>query len=234
MFRGWKSLNPNLQEDIIQMLPLKNLLATIGALGLMVLLVELYPEPWLEKAIPEYSTSSHGTPPLVMKGGDPYIRALMRTITASEANVSRPYSVIYGGEQIWDLSRHPERCVTIVSGPNAGNCSTAAGRYQFINTTWYDKAQSYHPRPWGFLFWKVYSFEPQYQDKVVYAWLSDPQAWGMNISEQLREGNLDKVLRRLSGTWTSLGYGIENNVMTPHLSRIYQRMLDEELQQAQS
>lgn len=173
----------------------------------------------------------NGTQPLVMKGGDPYIRALMRTISASEANVSQPYAVLYGGEYVRDLSRHPERCVPIVAGPNIGNCTTAAGRYQFINTTWYEKAQRYHPRPWGFFFRQGYSFEPQFQDAVVYAWLSDQQAWGMDISEQLQQGKLDQVLRRLSGTWTSLGYGIETNAMTGYLPGIYQRMLREELQQ---
>ncbi|NEP61294.1 MAG: glycoside hydrolase, partial [Symploca sp. SIO2G7] len=38
------------------------------------------------------------------------------------------------------------------------------------------------------------------------------------------------VLRKLSGTWTSLGYGIEDNVMTKKLPKIYQRLLKEELQ----
>lgn len=50
-----------------------------------------------------------------MQGGDPYIRALMRTISASEANGNRPYSLLYGGQQVKDLSRHPEICVTIVT-----------------------------------------------------------------------------------------------------------------------
>jgi muramidase (phage lysozyme) len=38
------------------------------------------------------------------------------------------------------------------------------------------------------------------------------------------------VLRRLSGTWTSLGYGIESNTMTARLPRIYQEILQEELE----
>jgi len=51
-----------------------------------------------------------------MKGGDPYIRALMRTISASEASGNRPYSLLYGGEQVNDLSHHPQKCITIVTG----------------------------------------------------------------------------------------------------------------------
>ena len=182
-----------------------------------------------EKSPPDPAFGSN-LPPLVMQGGDPYIRALMRTISASEANDSRPYSILYGGDRVSDLSRHPERCITIVNGPNKGNCSTAAGRYQMINTTWYALAPRYHPQPSGFLLWKSYSFEAKYQDKVVYAWLQDSQEWGTDIAELLRQGKLDRVLKLLSGTWTSLGYGIEDNAMTSSLPKVYQKVLQEELQ----
>ncbi|NEP59601.1 MAG: glycoside hydrolase family protein [Symploca sp. SIO2G7] len=208
---------------------MKRIVTILSVLVLITLAVELR-SGFGQRQLPNYPGSSSGTPPLVMKGGDPYIRALMRTIAASEANDPQPYTLLYGGKRTWDLSRHPERCVTIVAGPNKGNCTTAAGRYQFINTTWHEKAVRYHPGPSGFLFWKYYSFEAQYQDAVVYAWLSDKQAWGMDISQKLQQGKLDQVLRKLSGTWTSLGYGIEDNVMTKKLPKIYQRLLKEELQ----
>ena len=174
----------------------------------------------------------YGTQPLVMEGGDPYIRALMRTISASEANDRQPYTIIYGGDHVSDLSRHPNRCVPIVAGPNIRNCTTAAGRYQMLNTTWDQNSKRYHPAPSGFMLWKSYSFEPKFQDAVVYAWLSDRQAWGVDISALLRQGKLNQVLRLLSGTWTSLGYGIENNSMSGKLPAIYQKMLKEELQAA--
>lgn len=169
---------------------------------------------------------------LQMQGGDPYIRALMRTISAAESNDPRPYSILYGGEHVKDLSRHPEQCITIISGPNRGNCSTAAGRYQMLNTTWREKAQRYHPQPSQFMVWVSYSFEPEFQDAVVHAWLSDSQAWGTDISELLRKGELNRVLRLLSSTWTSLGYGIEDNSITKRLPVVYQKMLQEELQVA--
>jgi muramidase (phage lysozyme) len=175
------------------------------------------------------NTSLYGTQPLVMSGGDPYIRALMRTITASEANVSRPYNVVYGGKQVEDLSEHPQLCVTIVVGPNTGNCTTAAGRYQMLDLTWNQTAQKYHPHPSGFWRWKSYSFEAEYQDAVVYAWLSDSPAWGTDIAQLLRQGEITQVLQLLSTTWTSLGYGIETNSMSNYLPQIYQNMLQEEL-----
>lgn len=190
--------------------------------------------PSFKQHQPQQKTSTRlpGTIPLVMKGGDPYIRALMRTISASESNVSQPYSVIYGGEYVNNLSRHPERCVTIVNGPNKGNCSTAAGRYQMLNRTWKEKAHRYHPKPEQLIFWTSYSFEEEYQDAVVYAWLKDRRAWGADLSKLLKQGKVEQVLRMLSGTWTSLGYGIETNSMSRHLPKIYQQLLHEELEAA--
>ncbi len=181
-------------------------------------------------ANPTFETAK--TPPLMMTGGDPYVRALMRTISSSEANDRRPYSVLYGGSHVADLSHHPEKCIRIVNGPNINKCSTAAGRYQMINTTWATMARKYHPQPDCvlFVFQCTYSFEPQYQDAVVHAWLSDEQAWNMNIPQLLKDGELEQVRRRLSSTWTSLGYGIETNSMTPRLAKIYQQLVKQELE----
>lgn len=79
------------------------------------------------------------------------------------------------------------------------------------------------------MFWASYSFEPEYQDKVVYSWLSDSKEWGVNIAQLLREGKVNQVLKTLSPTWTSLGYGIETNSVSSSLPRIYQKVLQEEL-----
>ncbi len=168
--------------------------------------------------------------PLVMQGGDPYLRALMRTISAAESNTEDPYRLLYGGERVKDLSVHPDECVRIVNGPNEDDCTTAAGRYQFLTTTWELEASHYHPdAPAWYEMWKQPSFEPEYQDEVVYNWLADPDAWGEDFSKLLREGQINTVLERLSGTWTSLGYGIEDNSMSDLLPQVYERMLTEEL-----
>ncbi len=168
--------------------------------------------------------------PLEMEGGDPHIRALMRTISAGESNTADPYRLLYGGERVKDLSVHPDECVTIVNGPNRGDCTTAAGRYQFLTTTWQQEARNYHPqRPAWYELWERPSFEPVFQDRVVHDWLNDPEAWGVDIAALLREGEVEAVLQRLSGTWTSLGYGIEDNSMSALLPKIYDEMLAEEL-----
>ncbi len=204
-------------------------LAAAGVLALLLLGLRAWVLRWPELTVSPVAPLA-GTPPLAMTGGDPYVRALMRTITASEANDPQPYTLLYGGARFSDLSRHPERCVPIVAGPNRGNCTTAAGRYQFLDSTWREKAQQYHPEPNNFLWWQHYSFVPEHQDGVVYRWLRDPQAWqGHDIPALLRAGELPTVLRLLSDTWTSLGYGIETNVMSPFLPAIYEAMLAEEL-----
>jgi muramidase (phage lysozyme) len=164
--------------------------------------------------------------PLVMEGGDPYLRALMRTISYSESNDANPYHIIYGGDHVQDLSQHPEKCVPI---PHQSLCSTASGRYQFLNQTWYEKAQKYHPHPTGMLWWKNYSFEPIYQDQVMYQWLKDPQAWGFNIAQRLRNKEEAQVFCDLSPTWTSLPCGKEPNINTKQLlTQVYPQRLKEE------
>lgn len=168
--------------------------------------------------------------PLTMQGGDPYLRALMRTISAAESNTKDPYRLLYGGKRVKDLSIHPDECIRIVNGPNMDDCTTAAGRYQFLTTTWETQAQSYHPeRPAWYEMWEHPSFEPLYQDVVVHDWLADASVWGVDISQRLEAGEVSDVLELLSGTWTSLGYGIETNSMSSLLPRIYEDMLAEEL-----
>lgn len=171
-----------------------------------------------------------GTRALEMEGGDPYLRALMRTISASESNVRRPYHVLHGGGYVQSLAQHPNRCEAIGAGPNRGNCSTAAGRYQLLYSTWLELAARHHPqRTRDPLDATRLSFAPPYQDVVVHAWLADRRAWGMDLSAQLRQGRVRQVLRRLSGTWTSLGYGIESNRMSGKLPHLYQDLVQEEL-----
>lgn len=193
----------------------------LAAVSLMLVLLWLW-RPWL--LLP-------GTQPLVMQGGDPYLRALMRTISAAESNVRRPYHVVHGGDYVGTLDRHPNRCEAIGQGPNRGNCSTAAGRYQLLYSTWLELAAKYHPqRTDDALDATGLSFAPVYQDAVVHAWLQE-RRWG-NVSAQLQQGRIQPVLRRLSGTWTSLGYGIESNSMSRELPGVYLGLVREELKAA--
>jgi muramidase (phage lysozyme) len=204
------------------------LLLVGGAIGVVAVLYgyALYQHS-IETTI-EDPKSTAKIPPLVMKGGDPHIRSLMRMISTSEANDAQPYSLIYGGSRAAKLDKHPSKCITINAGPNKGNCSTAAGRYQTINTTWYDIAERYQGKKIC-LMWKCqYSFAPLEQDKVVHAWLSDKKFWKMDIAQELRDKKIAAVRKKLSPTWTSLGYGIETNAQTSKLDQNFDQILQEE------
>jgi len=208
--------------------PIVQRLLVMGTLALMAGAVLV--DGWrMDREIRDPRWEGYEPAPLVMDGGDPHIRALMRTISYSEANDPQPYSLLYGGDRLGDLSRHPDLCVPIVAGPNIGDCTTAAGRYQFITTTWEEQASRYHPKPDGVWLWKDYSFAPEYQDEVVYGWLSDPTVWGVDLAQLLREGRLDEVFYILSPTWTSLGYGIETNALSGDLPWVYEQVLQEEM-----
>jgi muramidase (phage lysozyme) len=209
----------HLRTALARVLRSKMLWSAVGA-ALMLLLLWIW-RPLL--LIP-------GTQPLTMAGGDPHLRALMRTISASESNVMRPYHVLHGGASVGTLERHPNRCEAIGQGPNRGNCSTAAGRYQLLFGTWIELAARHHPdRTDNAMDAVGLSFSALDQDRVVHAWLADPRAWRQDIAAQLRQGRVQPVLRRLSSTWTSLGYGIETNNMSRELPRLYQRLLKDEL-----
>ncbi len=160
----------------------------IGILSLALLILI-----WQKFSVHKISTIDN-IPPVVMKGGDPYIRALMRTISTSEALDSNPYTLLYGGKHFSDFNRHPNQCITIVSGPHKGECSTAAGRYQLLTITWQEKVKKYHHKFSNSVSITPESFEPQIQDQVVYAWLKDHHAWGVDIAVLLKQGKLNQVL----------------------------------------
>jgi nickel/cobalt tolerance cation efflux system protein len=193
------------------------------------LLIPLVIFLWLEKK-EKNPVLELNFPPLEMSEGTPYIRALMRTISAAESNTSNPYIALYGGKHFHDFSRHPNRCIPIVTGPNIGKCTTAAGRYQFLTETWLLKAAKYHPAPQRTSAGITYSFEPKYQDIVVYRWLKDRHQWDVRLLTLLKEDRVEDVLTELSDVWTSLGAGIEDNSMTSHLPKLYRQFLAQELQ----
>jgi cation efflux system protein involved in nickel and cobalt tolerance len=176
-----------------------------------------------------YLRIAEDVPPLVMPNGDPYIRALMRTIAASESSGKNSYALLYGGSHIHDLSQHPDRCIPIKTYVNKGQCSTASGRYQFLTSTWIEKATKYHPNPSTTQNGVTYSFEPEYQDIVVYRWLKDHHQWNVDILTLLKKDRIEDALTELSDVWTSLGSGIEDNLMTPLLPKLYRTFLAEEL-----
>ena len=93
-----------------------------------------------------------------------------------------------------DFSQHPNQAVTITEGPEAGNVSTAAGRYQFTYPTW-KEAQAALNLP---------DFSPESQDRAAW-WLAQRDyrlnTGGRDLLTDIAEGTFD--ITALETTWAA-------------------------------
>lgn len=131
-------------------------------------------------------------------------KALLDAIAGSE---SGGYNSRYPSKTFSGYDDHPRIDERILSGPNKGKTSNAAGRYQFLSTTW-DR-------------WKPgNAFTPENQDIAAYNLAIAAYGYGeQGLLKALRENPL-AVANKLSGTWTSLPGGIEpNNATNGFISR---------------
>ena len=98
--------------------------------------------------------------------------------------------------------RHPRVAEPITSGPDVGKTSSAAGRYQFIGTTWDDQAKKLGLK----------DFSPANQDTA--AWNLAQEEYkaktGKDLLTVLKSGDqaaISDVPSQLSGQWSSLPGG---------------------------
>lgn len=145
----------------------------------------------------------------------PVARALLDTIAGTE---SPGYDVIYGGRRFSDFSRHPGVNVPISSGPNVGKTSSAAGRYQFLGSTWNAQAKKLG----------LTDFSPQSQD--IAAWDLAKTAYGARTGRDLERdlqdpGQLGAIGTALSPIWTSLPGGIEAGTNQNKFAASFQKAL---------
>jgi muramidase (phage lysozyme) len=133
-----------------------------------------------------------------------WARGLLDSIAATEAD---GYDRIYGkGGRLTDFSDHPRKAVRIESGPNKGRTSSAAGRYQFLGSTWDEQRKRLG----------LSDFGPRSQDMAALdlAMRNYKTKTGRDLAADLQSGDpsrVNNVGRALSGTWTSLPSGIEQN-----------------------
>jgi muramidase (phage lysozyme) len=127
---------------------------------------------------------------------------LLDVIAGTEAP---DYRTIYGGQKVNDLSWHPGIAVPIERGPNAGRTSSAAGRYQFLESTWNDQARKLN----------LEDFSPSSQDAAAWNLANEEfsRRTGGDLLTALQErGGPDRqILGALRNQWTSLPGGIEEN-----------------------
>lgn len=131
------------------------------------------------------------------------------------------YDVVYGGGKFTSFADHPRTAMPIMSGPNKGRMSSAAGKYQMLGTTWDQQKAKL----------KLPDFNPESQDAA--AWDLAVNAYhrktGRNLGADLQNADDDTIkgiVRTLSGTWTSLPGGIEQTRDEQGFVDAYRKDLD--------
>lgn len=164
------------------------------------------------------SAANYGGDELAWADAKPYQKALLNTIAGPESGGR--YNVIYGGGKFDDFSRHPNKAVRIQTGPNAGRTSSAAGKYQFLGSTYEDQAKKLG----------LTDFSPASQDKA--AWNLAAETYkaktGQDLDTVLQSGDpqaIAQVGEVLNPIWTSLPGGIEQGTNTNRFVATYQRAL---------
>ena len=140
----------------------------------------------------------------VHEGLEPEKRALLDTIAGGE---SPGYDAMYTGKgpvrRFSDFSDHPRSPDRITKGPNAGQNSAAAGRYQVIPATWDRQAEKLG----------LPNFRPENQD-IAAADLAET-TYGKHLLNTLKtddDRRIAEVGRGLNGQWTSLPGGAESTM----------------------
>ena len=121
----------------------------------------------------------------VVAGGlSPQQRGILNGIASEEAS---GYDVMNGGERFTDFSDHPRRI-------GANGTSTAAGRYQYIASTW-DAAKAGYEKAYGI---KVPDFSPEWQDRVTVYWVerrfNEISGGSPSYAEIIASGNREQLL----------------------------------------
>ena len=144
-----------------------------------------------------------GVLPGKIEAGDlpPQAVGLLNAISAPESDGK--YNARYPGGTFDNFSAHPKIRSVIPNGPHAGETSDAAGRYQFLSSTWYGKnggpgvAQSIGAT----------DFSPESQDRG--AWFLAQRDYkartGSDLNADLQKNGLTpEIVSALGDTWEGL------------------------------
>ncbi|MEG4107867.1 glycoside hydrolase family 104 protein [Microcoleus sp. S13_C5] len=140
-------------------------------------------------------------------GPERRVKAFLDTIAAAEGTASPDgYRTLYTGTKFVSFQDHPRemRC-----GRRYGKklCSDAAGRYQFLSTTWDRFAKKF----------SISDFSPQNQDLVAVELIREKGAL-----EDIEAGRLEPAVRKLAYIWPSFRrYGGSVESSMPKLEAMY-------------
>ena len=171
---------------------------------------------------PSRSVGYKGAGPVQNLNIPPEGRALLATIGGPGYESNGSYTQRFNQPDFDDFSWHPGTYGRITSGPNAGKFSNAAGRYQFLSTTWNEEANRLGLK----------DFSPASQDAAAWdlAQGTYAQRTGRDLAGDLRDqSRLPAVASALRSQWTSLPGGIEQGASLPHFVKGFSTNLQSEM-----
>lgn len=119
---------------------------------------------------------------------NPNVRKYLDFIAQAEG-VKHGYNTIFGNERLSNLSAHPNIRKQFKQTDGKVNITTAAGRYQFLNSTWSNLAKQY-----GFR-----DFSPKAQDMGAIALIAQRGAL-----DDVLNGNWQSAIQKTGKEWASL------------------------------
>lgn len=143
---------------------------------------------------------------------DPELRAFADVIGHAEGTKDR-YDLLMGFGTFTDFSKHPDICVGFFNpATQKPDCSTGAGRYQYITTTWNEKAKKAG----------VTGFSKEAQDTVLFFHLNE-----LGIPQLLKQGRFEDALARAAPVWVSLYPNSSKQRVAPfeELKAVYNKSL---------
>ncbi|CAN5905511.1 hypothetical protein BH11MYX2_BH11MYX2_17500 [soil metagenome] len=102
------------------------------------------------------------------------------------------YNVLFSFQTVSSCNSHPNRCIAFGS-----SCSTAAGRYQFLKTTWSSIASARN----------LSSFEPENQERGAAYLISTTRRVDVPQSRAMSAAEFTNAMSKLSYEWASLPPG---------------------------
>lgn len=105
------------------------------------------------------------------------------------ANRANPYATAFGGGQLTDLSRHPNKGAAFKQTDGKMNKSTAAGKHQFLNGTWNEMSAKTGVKDFSGESQEI-NFQQLMRDKKV--------------DKLIESGDFTGAIQKLGGTFASL------------------------------
>jgi len=141
----------------------------------------------------------------------PRVRAFLDTIAVTEGTTGpKGYYRQYTGSHFSSFEDHP-RELKCADSNSKELCSDAAGRYQFLSTSW----DRFAPMV------KAKNFSPTYQDLVAIELIRDK-----NALKDIEEGRVEEAFKKLHMVWPSFGETeIDVELIMPKLVGTYEQKL---------